>query len=71
MTALYVYYIDGLIVCVLTDVASFVVLQIVGNADILDSWRQLALEVLVGLAENAPAMVRKLGSKFLNVLSKC
>lgn len=30
-----------------------------------DSWRQLALEVLVTLAETAPAMVRKVGGKYI------
>ena len=34
-------------------------LKVVWNTDILDSWRQLALELMVTTAETAPAMVRK------------
>ena len=44
-------------------------LQVVGNTELGDTWRQLALEVIVTLAESAPAMVRK-NSKFLTDLSK-
>lgn len=39
-------------------------LQILNNADLDDTLRHLALEVIVTLAENAPASVRKVG-KFL------
>ncbi|KAG8035884.1 hypothetical protein G9C98_003010 [Cotesia typhae] len=33
-----------------------------------DSWRQLSLEVLVTLSETAPAMVRKVGGKYIAAL---
>jgi len=34
-------------------------LKMVGNTDLIESWRHLALEVVVTTAETAPAMVRK------------
>ena len=34
-------------------------LKMVGNTDLMESWRHLALEVVVTTAETAPAMVRK------------
>ena len=34
-------------------------LKVIGNGELQDSWRQLALEVVVTLSETAPAMVRK------------
>lgn len=34
-------------------------IQIVGDKDAEDNWRQLALEAVVTLCETAPAMVRK------------
>ncbi|XP_076750362.1 karyopherin beta 3 isoform X1 [Xylocopa sonorina] len=40
-------------------------MKIFSNEDMADSWRQLALEVLVTLAETAPAMVRKVGGKYI------
>nr|XP_033205678.1 importin-5 [Bombus vancouverensis nearcticus] len=40
-------------------------MKIFSNDDMIDSWRQLALEVLVTLAETAPAMVRKVGGKYI------
>lgn len=40
-------------------------MNIFSNEEMLDSWRQLALEVLVTLAETAPAMVRKVGEKYI------
>ncbi|XP_076164575.1 karyopherin beta 3 [Ptiloglossa arizonensis] len=40
-------------------------MKIFSNEDMSDSWRQLALEVLVTLAETAPAMVRKVGGKYI------
>lgn len=40
-------------------------MKIFSNEDMIDSWRQLALEVLVTLAETAPAMVRKVGGKYI------
>ncbi|CAK9814312.1 Ipo5 [Anthophora quadrimaculata] len=40
-------------------------MNIFSNEDMADSWRQLALEVLVTLAETAPAMVRKVGGKYI------
>ena len=44
--------------------------QLVGDKDAIDSWRQLALEVIVALSESSPAMVRKFGGKFLDVLGR-
>ncbi|KAK0159718.1 hypothetical protein PV327_010803 [Microctonus hyperodae] len=43
-------------------------MKIFSNEDMGDSWRQLALEVLVTLSETAPAMVRKVGAKFIGEL---
>ncbi len=40
-------------------------LQLFSNADLDDAWRQLALEVIVTLSETAPAMVRKVGAKYI------
>ncbi len=40
-----------------------------GDSNIPDAWRQLALEVIVTLSETAPAMVRKHG-KFLGIMGK-
>lgn len=40
-------------------------MKIFSNEDMGDSWRQLALEVLVTLSETAPAMVRKVGGKYI------
>ncbi|XP_078038874.1 karyopherin beta 3 [Augochlora pura] len=40
-------------------------MKIFSNEEMPDSWRQLALEVLVTLSETAPAMVRKVGGKYL------
>lgn len=40
-------------------------MKIFSNEEMGDSWRQLALEVLVTLAETAPAMVRKVGGKYI------
>ncbi|KAK6963036.1 Importin-5 [Biomphalaria glabrata] len=42
-------------------------LGVVANANLEDTWRQLALEVIVTMSETAPAMVRKL-SKFIPLL---
>ena len=39
--------------------------QAVANEELLDSWRQLALEVIVTLAETAPASVRKNGATLI------
>jgi len=39
--------------------------QAVANEELLDSWRQLALEVIVTLAETAPASVRKAGANLI------
>lgn len=39
--------------------------QAVANEDLLDSWRQLALEVIITLSETAPASVRKAGSAII------
>lgn len=43
-------------------------MKIFSNTDIDDSWRHMALEVLVTLAETAPAMVRKVGGKYIATL---
>ncbi|XP_011878216.1 PREDICTED: importin-5 [Vollenhovia emeryi] len=40
-------------------------MNVFSNEEMLDSWRQLALEVLVTLAETAPAMVRKVGDTYI------
>nr|XP_012150540.1 PREDICTED: importin-5 isoform X2 [Megachile rotundata] len=40
-------------------------MKIFSNEEVTDPWRQLALEVLVTLAETAPAMVRKVGGKYI------
>lgn len=40
-------------------------MNVFSNEEMPDSWRQLALEVLVTLAETAPAMVRKGGEKYI------
>lgn len=40
-------------------------MNVFSNEDMPDSWRQLSLEVLVTLAETAPAMVRKVGGKYI------
>jgi len=42
--------------------------QAVSNEELLDSWRQLALEVVVTLSETAPASVRKAGGTLIPVL---
>ena len=41
--------------------------QVVSEASLEDSWRQLGLEVIVTLSETAPAMVRK-HAKFMPLL---
>ena len=43
-------------------------MKIFSNEEMGNSWRQLALEVLVTLAETAPAMVRKVGGKYIVTL---
>ena len=43
------------------------VIQLISDANTSDQWRQLALEVVVTMAESAPAMVRKCG-KFISAL---
>ncbi|CAG5078833.1 Similar to Ipo5: Importin-5 (Mus musculus) [Cotesia congregata] len=43
-------------------------MKIFSNKDMGDSWRQLSLEVLVTLSETAPAMVRKVGGKYIVAL---
>lgn len=42
--------------------------QAVANEELLDSWRQLALEVVVTLSETAPASVRKAGGALIPIL---
>ena len=43
-------------------------MKIFSNEEMGNSWRQLALEVLVTLSETAPAMVRKVGGKYIVTL---
>ncbi|XP_066591327.1 importin-5 [Prorops nasuta] len=43
-------------------------MKIFSNEDMNDSWRHLALEFLVTLAETAPAMMRKVGGKYISAL---
>ena len=43
--------------------------QIVENTNLLDSWRQLGLEMIVTIAETAPAMLRKM-SQYIPLISK-
>lgn len=43
-------------------------IKVFSNTDVEDSWRHLALEVLVSFAENAPAMVRKYAGKYVEVM---
>nr|CAH7769767.1 unnamed protein product [Callosobruchus chinensis] len=43
-------------------------MKIFSDASALDSWRQLALEVMVTLAEMAPAMVRKNAARYMEQL---
>ena len=43
-------------------------MKIFSDEKIGDSWRHLSLEVLVTLAETAPAMVRKVGGKYIVAL---
>lgn len=43
-------------------------MKVFSSQDIEDSWRHLVLEVMVSLAENAPAMVRKRAEKYVNAL---
>lgn len=39
--------------------------KVFGGEDVEDSWRHLALEVMVSMSENAPAMVRKHAEKYI------
>nr|CAD7427512.1 unnamed protein product [Timema monikensis] len=43
-------------------------MKIVSNEDMPDSWRHLALEVIVTMSETAPAMLRKVGAKYIPLL---
>lgn len=43
-------------------------MKVFSNEEMEDSWRQLALEVIVTLSETAPAMVRKVGGKYISAL---
>ncbi|GFG38740.1 hypothetical protein Cfor_07043, partial [Coptotermes formosanus] len=40
-------------------------MKVLSNEDMPDPWRHLALEVMVTLAETAPAMLRKVGAKYI------
>lgn len=42
--------------------------QVFSNEDIVDSWRHLALEVVVTLTETSPPMMRKESPKYLPIL---
>lgn len=42
--------------------------QVFADTEMEDSWRHLALEVIVTLAETAPAMLRRVGAKYIPVL---
>lgn len=43
-------------------------LQALPDPNVGDSWKHLLLEVVVTLAETAPAMVRKAGAKYMTTL---
>lgn len=43
-------------------------MKVFSSPDVEDSWRHLALEVMVSLSENAPAMVRKRAEKYVVTL---
>lgn len=45
-----------------------VCMKVFSNSDMLDSWRHMALEVMVTLAETAPSMVRKVADKYVVAL---
>ncbi|EDV47806.1 importin-5 [Drosophila erecta] len=45
-----------------------VCMKVFSSQDFEDSWRHLVLEVMVSLAENAPAMVRKRADKYIVAL---
>lgn len=45
-----------------------VCVSVFNSADVEDSWKHLALEVMVSLSENAPAMVRKKAEKYVVAL---
>lgn len=40
-------------------------MNVFSNEEMPDSWRHMALEVLITLTETAPAMVRKVGGKYI------
>jgi len=47
-------------------------LKMIGNAELMDAWRHLALELTVTTAETAPAMVRKVvGGSVLGLVQAC
>lgn len=43
-------------------------IKVFSNKEVDDAWRHLALELLVSLAENAPAMVRKHAGNYIGIL---
>ena len=43
-------------------------MQLFADTNQESTWRHLALEVIVTLAETAPAMLRKVGGKYIPVL---
>lgn len=45
-----------------------VCMKVFGSTDVEDSWRHLALEVMVSLAENAAPMVRKKAERYVTAL---
>jgi hypothetical protein len=53
------------------DATIELMLKIMALTDLEDSWRQLALEVLVTTSENAPAMMRKQSRYLPEIVSQC
>lgn len=45
-------------------------LKVISDTEKGESWRHLALEIIVSLAENAPSTVRKRGAAYLQPLGK-
>jgi hypothetical protein len=45
-------------------------MKTISNTERTDSWRHLALEIIISLAENAPSTVRKRGAPYLSTLGE-
>ena len=45
-------------------------LKTIADREKSDSWRHLALEVIISLSENAPSTVRKRGAPYLSTLGE-